>query len=1476
MLEQLLPSDSSSPRSSSSSSSEQTNAHLIEKRIFKLTRECFDSKIYAQHIEQWHMDNHNNDTDTDNKEEDKKEDDDKENKEQEAVNNDENKEEKEEVTTDENEQQNVVAKIATTEDKAPKTIKKPKKKKKKKKKKRNKSQLIIDEYPDLNQIDDFTKYALIMFHSMLSSLDLDKHIVALSNDNANNQNSEQYKIISTYINTLHDIFASMTTMELRSGLKSKESSSNHRSFGVLSNIKQFVLKCIKTRHHSQQNTHITNQNNKIIWQKLFEILVKISIGDTNVSSLLQSIWYLLPLIDANENKMNFNLKPTMKYIAKMRILNGNKSFIERNRRYALMRESKVFGFGKCTEGRIGCKLKMSEQFVIEPRNLTVLNSKNICKVTAFSQHALALSNDGHVYSWGSGKSVQLGYPPNSTQIQTEPRLIISVIDLKIKVVDISCGMAHSLIISDVGYVYTFGNGTSGRLGHGDQSEKLTPTLIKSLAISNKFIISGSCGSTFNILIDDNGKMHAFGKNNVGQCGMNHTDPHVLTPKLIPFESDKYVIDVAAGWEHALCCTSDGDIFSWGHGYEGTRAVLGLGDKAMRIKPTLIEKLKDENIVRVCCGYDHSVCATVDGKLYTFGLLPALIEMTKYSKKKESKIIDIAAGEAHSLCLDEDGWCYSWLHKANSAVSDVKRINKNHFDGVPVRSVAAGDKFSFFITAKMEKKQQVIKKKSADEGSSEIVLDKHGLSELKSEFVMKLEHLSLADETENDLEAIQIISYMISVIDRSCKSIIPSSEQFWQSDNAKKAKLKSSGDEIRQIEPFTFELSRNTFVLLNDLLTFTMKKIQSHLRMQSEIPIIPKSNTDDPAWDGWLWWFAASILRILKSHFHVLATNLHKKENEVSVDHDVKKTDDKGKKSKMDAIEKEKTLLKLLSGGKVDLKTAVLMKKEAQKEYFVFDADNESDVRLLEDIHNTILNILHGHSFKGIKLKELDNKNRLRILDIRRESGEVLICGLHVFHKNPNDRLTLLKSILIEDNDKNKTLIQDDAILPFGRSLKEGLLQVFAQQIASQKMTAFTSNELHDWLIVLDSVMQTIHSHINKSSQSVLTRKDKNEIAEHEQDAKIEDLKPAEKIKSNFVLCKCGQPMKLLEIKQCYNGSGVNCDFCGESVDKNSKVWHCLKEKDAIEHKGGFDLCTKCIKHPMIDPNLLNSDDEKEDDANNGVDEDAVYNLSFEGEDINENCPPRHPLIAAFQSALSSSILSKKTEHLKAMEEYTNILLKHSENIISDLYDKYMAIEQQILNDDALSANQQRIECQIIRFEVDALIEKSLLGQGGLWWWLHILHVLAIYPFFTEDTFKSCLNILKLLYKMRTKPTKYYIQSDGISFLDRLPFEKICNLLTSLCVHLVFYQWWKSYDVYEKNKEENEENNKIIKLRNGENRIKAMQKVLVLFELDHSIQCYFILLNATRSTASFATILHERHYLEVCCCILINAHDLCTA
>ena len=601
---------------------------------------------------------------------------------------------------------------------------------------------------------------------------------------------------------------------------------------------------------------------------------------------------------------------------------------------------------------------------------------------------MALSKDGNVWSWGSSKNCQLGHGANKSMVATPLML-----ELKMKIMDISCGMAHSLMVSVDGYVYTFGHGTNGRLGHGqnEQTEKAIPTLIKSLAKSNKFIIKGQCGSTFNLLIDIKGNLYSFGKNSVGQCGQNNSlFPNVFIPTLV--HKMYNIQDIAAGWDHSLCCTVKGKIYSFGHGYEGNRAVLGHGDKTMRCQPTLIESLSNEHVVVVECGYDHSLCSTINGDVFAWGynqngqlgcngrkeqIYPILLDI-----KGKAKIIDIAAGENHTLCLDDSGCCYSWGtgqeyqtgHKISSITLTPKQIKQPNIKNC--QAIAAGDKFSYVLTA------------------NEVKSDKYGLNELKSDFVMKLNKIN----NNNKLSIIQIITCIISVIDRSCKSMLPSSDQFWSTNNDKKKPV------ICNKEAFTFELSRNTFVLLTDLLQFTMDKITKYLlKNQCEIPML-SDIVDEQPWDGWLWYFASSILRILKTHFYVLYNN------KINID----------------------------------------------------DVD-------LQQLHSMILNILHGHIFNDIKLEELENKNALRILDIRRESGEVLICGLHVFHKNPNDRLTLLKSILLEDNIFNVN------ILPFGRPLKEGLLQVFAQQIE------LIDDKLDDWLIVLDSVMQTIHSHINKQS-----------------------------------------------------------------------------------------------------------------------------------------------------------------------------------------------------------------------------------------------------------------------------------------------------------------------------------------------------------------------------------------------------------
>lgn len=78
-------------------------------------------------------------------------------------------------------------------------------------------------------------------------------------------------------------------------------------------------------------------------------------------------------------------------------------------------------------------------------------------------------------------------------------------------------------------------------------------------------------------------------------------------------TDKKVKIVECGFDHTVCVTEDGEVYSWGHGKSGA---LGHGDFEKVIQPKKIEGL--ENIVKIDCGLDYTVCMDKDGNLYSWG------------------------------------------------------------------------------------------------------------------------------------------------------------------------------------------------------------------------------------------------------------------------------------------------------------------------------------------------------------------------------------------------------------------------------------------------------------------------------------------------------------------------------------------------------------------------------------------------------------------------------------------------------------------------------------------------------------------------------------------------------------------------------------------------------------------------------------------------------------------------------------------
>jgi len=82
-------------------------------------------------------------------------------------------------------------------------------------------------------------------------------------------------------------------------------------------------------------------------------------------------------------------------------------------------------------------------------------------------------DNGAVYSWGASEHGQCGHGVQTHQLV--PRLVAGLHHETM--VKVACGGAHTLALSQQGAVYSWGRGSNGRLGHGDETSRLVPTLI---------------------------------------------------------------------------------------------------------------------------------------------------------------------------------------------------------------------------------------------------------------------------------------------------------------------------------------------------------------------------------------------------------------------------------------------------------------------------------------------------------------------------------------------------------------------------------------------------------------------------------------------------------------------------------------------------------------------------------------------------------------------------------------------------------------------------------------------------------------------------------------------------------------------------------------------------------------------------------------------------------------------------------------
>jgi hypothetical protein len=180
----------------------------------------------------------------------------------------------------------------------------------------------------------------------------------------------------------------------------------------------------------------------------------------------------------------------------------------------------------------------------------------MCKVSSGYHHTLALSVGGVVFSCGKADRGQLGL--GTTDTKKVPHEVPGLEGKKI--VDVAAGNNHNCVLSAACSVYTWGIGDNGRLGHGDMEDRSFPCEVD--VLRGRQCCKIGIGSNHTLAVTDIGQLYTWGQGSAGQLGLGSDrkprleDQH--TPQLCEYLVGKNIRFIAGGNNHTIVLTKIAD------------------------------------------------------------------------------------------------------------------------------------------------------------------------------------------------------------------------------------------------------------------------------------------------------------------------------------------------------------------------------------------------------------------------------------------------------------------------------------------------------------------------------------------------------------------------------------------------------------------------------------------------------------------------------------------------------------------------------------------------------------------------------------------------------------------------------------------------------------------------------------------------------------------------------------------------------
>jgi hypothetical protein len=190
---------------------------------------------------------------------------------------------------------------------------------------------------------------------------------------------------------------------------------------------------------------------------------------------------------------------------------------------ALGRNGTVMTCGRNFSGQLGLgDTDNRDTFTVVP------SLSDAVDIDAGDIHTIAVTCEGEVWTWGQGRATGHGGDDNGTQWLVPTKVTGGGFEEAV-VVQVAAGGCHSLALTASGGLYSWGQGSSGQLGHGDKENLAVPRVVDGIVGAVVAMAGGPCHA---LAITEEGRVLAFGGGGSGCLGLGAEVGEALVPTAI--------------------------------------------------------------------------------------------------------------------------------------------------------------------------------------------------------------------------------------------------------------------------------------------------------------------------------------------------------------------------------------------------------------------------------------------------------------------------------------------------------------------------------------------------------------------------------------------------------------------------------------------------------------------------------------------------------------------------------------------------------------------------------------------------------------------------------------------------------------------------------------------------------------------------------------------------------------------------------